>query len=735
MSNILKVLFVCLFCLNSFSNDYIDSITLSKIKKMVQKEEEISIAYKNYIKTTGKVPEDLFTLITNDEIYLPKGYSVISPFGKEIKLNNIKHQIESFIPSELKSNLYDYYYTNKNRTNTKAPLSLNSNVNISLSSNEKFIVENTDKIKTIKSDVKSGYYLDEKGILHWYDANNKYKFSITNDLLVDQSVSVLNDDGTKSSTFSDLVDDKNFLYAGQKILRKNEDNTEEYINKDTNNLIDLNTGRTVGQTLLRFSRRGGGMIVNGDIYTWGNNVNKIVGIGKNTYTKSDGTVSSTGTSFPIVTTLVRAKALSYDDSFDNKNFYSSPIRPKFIDFFSSVWHSTCGITTKGELYCGGGNALESSYISFEKYTRTSLVNLENLYRSTFFNGVNYKAKTIFSLAGTYLVLGKATNDTVDGYNVYYWGVNNANGWAGTGNKSETNVRTPTKVSDKRFKDLVYTISEPYRKVAGIDYEGDIYTWGLDTNITSMTSCDQTTTTGIKNFCTPMKVESTVNFTSIFGGQRDFIATDTEGKFYKISQPKISTNGSVAVVTSINDIIKNYTSDIAGNNFNAENDARIISVDISSKSPISEQNYAKGIVWVNSKNQLKGDYFTEQNKNDPIFQNAISKIKWIMIRVIEDKNGMCGIDINYQMYCWGDMTFYAINDGNNAGNTFMLPVFMANLHDENKDFLLAEGGLINGVNANVSNMTSYEWTTEDAKRPFFMKYPTYIGGFNYEFIFK
>jgi hypothetical protein len=708
----------------------VDSITLTKIKKLVQKEEEIAVAYKKYVRTTGKVPTNLSTLITNDGTYLPRGYSIFSPFGKEIKLNTTKHQIESFLSAELKSNLYDYYYSDKNRTNTKSPLSLSNYTTIILSSDEEYIVENSTSIKTVKSEANPGFYLDEKGVLHWYDEDNKYKFTIANDLIVDESIPILNDDGTKSSTFKSLVEDKNFLYAGQKILKKSEDKTEEYIYKDKNTVIDLNKGRTVGQTVLRFSRRGGGMIVNGDIYTWGNNAKQIVGIGKNDYTRSNGTI---GTANPVITTLVRAKALSYETEFDNKKFYSSPIRPKFIDFSSTVWHSTCGITIKGELYCGGIYALEDSYTNFHNYTRGSLTNVENLYKSTFFDGINYKAKTVFPLAATYLVLAKEINDTVDGYNVYFWGSNNTNGWAGTGNNTEVNVRTPVKVSDRRFKEMVYTISEPYRRVAALDYEGDIYTWGLDTNITS-NSCNQILPTGgTVNFCSPMKVQSTVNFTSIMPSQRDFIATDSEGKFYKISQPKISNIGSLATVENLNDIITAYTSDVAGNSYNVADDSRIISVDISSKSPISTDNYAKGIVWVNSKNQLKGDYFTEQNKNDPIFQNAISKIKWTMIRVIEDKNGMCGIDVNYQMYCWGEMTFFG--GSNDAGNTFMLPMFMANLHDENKDFLVAEGGSINGVSSTVTNMTSGDWTTADSKKPFFMKYPTYIGGFNYEFIFK
>jgi hypothetical protein len=64
---------------------------------------------------------------------------------------------------------------------------------------------------------------------------------------------------------------------------------------------------------------------------------------------------------------------------------------------------------------------------------------------------------------------------------------------------------------------------------------------------------------------------------------------------------------------------------------------------------------------------------------------------------------------------------------------MIPVFNSNLYDLDKDFLVAEGG-----NGYLTNMTSDEWETTNSdgySGAFFMKYPTYIGGFNFEFEFK
>ena len=52
---------------------------------------------------------------------------------------------------------------------------------------------------------------------------------------------------------------------------------QEHINIGSSNVskkVNQQT-RDIGKTVIQFTRRAGGMIVNGDIYTWGNNANKI----------------------------------------------------------------------------------------------------------------------------------------------------------------------------------------------------------------------------------------------------------------------------------------------------------------------------------------------------------------------------------------------------------------------------------------------------------------------------
>ncbi|BAK72058.1 hypothetical protein [Arcobacter sp. L] len=715
------LLFLFISVLNADNN--VDTLTLTKIKKLVQKEEEIAIAYKKYILEKGENPTNISSLLIDN--YLPKGFSTINPFGKIISLIE-DNKIESSLPEDmnLKSNLYDYYYSNKYRTYTKAPLKIkkdnednNDEVEILLSSKEKFIYSNKSKITTTKEDAKDKYFLDSKGVLHWYDASGKYKFSFDNELLLDESVTLLNDDGTVNTEYKNLVSDVSF--AGMTVLHKNatSNTADEYIMIGSSNAVKVKQiTRDIGKTIIQFTRRAGGMIINGDIYTWGNNANKITGIDIEKFTQGNGLAGSYK-NFPVITGLVRAKVKTYNTSLDNQNYFSSPLRPKFIDFFSTVYHGTCGISTKGELYCGGVTADSTTSMYTQLDTNNQSNPKEMFYRSKYFDGTaDKKATKIFANNQIWLILANTDVDANGNYQngrIYRWGYDFA-GFAGDGGKSYNNKNNPTEISVTEnntkvlFKDITYLLTIGYRKMAALSNNGNVYLWGLDNYYNY--SCKQKINNTTVNLCSPLKVDSDIVFASIQGGLNAFVAKGEDEKYYKISQAW----GKEVKVESVEELIKtNYDSQ-----YDKDNDSELISVDFTSN----------GIVWINSKNKLKGDYYTSENESNPIFKDSISKIQWKKIKVIEDDNGMCGIDIYNQMYCWGIQSFY--RSGYADGNTFMIPVFNTNLYDLDRDFLVAEGG-----DNYLTNMTSDEWTTNDSRKPFFIKYPTYIGGFNYEFIFK
>lgn len=750
---LVRLLILIFLSINIFANDdYINSLTLAKVKKLIEKEEEIATAYKKYILEKGSEPSTLSILKTTTG-YLPSNFSTNNYFGGTISFSTNTHKLISFTTTDnnLKSNIYDYYYSNKYRTNTKAPLSTNnSDVEIILSTKEKFIYTNKNKITTTKADAVSAtageYYLDTNGVLHWYEGGT-YKFSVDKDLIVDSSVTMINADKTVNTTFKDMIRD--VTYAGQTILQKNSntDSAEAYVAIDENTIVRQNPDVILDTQLgvIQIGKNSGGMIVNGDIYTWGNNLNRITGIDKDTYTKSSGT---TGSKTPVINTLVRVRAKIYDNdladtkdltTFYTQNYFSSPLRPKFVDIFSNTKNGTCGITTNGELYCGGiVSAADKSFGNL--FTQVDTVrNGEMLYRSTYFDGTtdSPKASKIFANNQLWLILSK------DG-DIYRWGYEdtNNNGFSGNGNPTfnvsrststscsdvcirwwiwgtcrtyeqqcittSTNTINTNKVPEKitenltsiKFKDISNTLSDGYRKIFALSTTGELYLWGMDTKIATMPTCNVTWEGVSFNLCQATRITITnstlpenLTFESIHSGRHAIIALGSDGKYYKIEQP---LNKKVQVT---------YLADKTS----------VLSIDLLSDGTV---------VYVNASNQLISDYFSTF---DDTFKNTINSMLWKSIKVLEDTNkSMCGINTDNQMYCWGVQTYSSTS--NSEDNTFMLPVFNTNLFDVNKDYLFVEGG----TNTTPTTMTSGTWLNNSK---FFIKYPTYIGGFNYEFIFK
>lgn len=420
-------LFFLIFIFFNFSTfaAQLDSLTIAKVEKTIQMEEEIAKAYKEYLIDNGSVPT-ISDLKLNSK-YLPSSFSIINPFGKTTDISTTSdYSITSTIPNNLKVSIYEYYYTDKLRKNSSEPISISSSeVKIELDAKEKFIFENRANITTNATEASSGtkYYL-EKGALHYYESG-VYKYTYNGDLIVDSAVTMLNEDGTFTNTFNTLT--SNVRYAGQMILQETDQGVvEDYLGTSTG-LIKLDTERNnVGETIIQFTRRAGGMIVNGDIYTWGNNANRITGINKDTYTNAAGTqISSPQDKYPVITTLVRAKVKT-DYSYNN-NYFSSPLRPKFIDFFSTVYAGTCGVSTEGALYCGNTTGLDKSYGT--TYTQTDTYRKgEMLYKSTYFDGVNYKAKKVFSNNQIWHILDE------DGH-INIWGYDTGSGFSGNGVKT------------------------------------------------------------------------------------------------------------------------------------------------------------------------------------------------------------------------------------------------------------------------------------------------------------
>ena len=219
---------IALYMSNGFlyANDNVDSLSIIKIKKLVQKEEDIALAYKEYLLKNGKTPTDVKDLI--DNAFLPKGFSVINPFGKEIKLISTKNKIEEFASDNLtlSSALNQYYYTDIYRNNTKSSQKAKQNININLNFTEDFIYKNQSIITNNEVDAKAKYYI-QNGVLNWFDENGKYKFTIAKDILSKDQI--INEDINNQIKINKDSESKFYelMYIGKKIYQQSNQNQNE----------------------------------------------------------------------------------------------------------------------------------------------------------------------------------------------------------------------------------------------------------------------------------------------------------------------------------------------------------------------------------------------------------------------------------------------------------------------------------------------------------------------------
>ena len=209
-----------------YANEKVDSLSIIKIKKLIQKEEDIALAYKEYLLKNGKTPTDVKDLI--DNAFLPKGFSVINPFGKEIKLISTKNKIEEFRSDNLAltSALNQYYYTDIYRNNTKSSQKAKQNININLNFTEDFIYKNQSIITNNEVDAKAKYYI-QNGVLNWFDENGNYKFTIAKDILSKDQI--INEDINNQIKIDKNSESKFYelMYIGKKLYQQSKQNPNE----------------------------------------------------------------------------------------------------------------------------------------------------------------------------------------------------------------------------------------------------------------------------------------------------------------------------------------------------------------------------------------------------------------------------------------------------------------------------------------------------------------------------
>ena len=678
-------LIVILFFLKAFAiDDFTANLAFTKAIKLVEKEEEIALAYKEHILEKGTIPstEDL-------KAYLTEGYSLINDFGSTIELVDSIYILNEITDLDIKqiAKFYDYYYSTINRINTIPPISVNSaNVKIKLSSFEDFIYNNISLITTNLDNV-AGKYLLSNGSLIWYDNSGNKIFSYNGD-----SVIVFN--GNLDDELKILLAQRGVLKVGTKIyaINGNAVNQTLYIKDGVFESIGLGEG--VGTYLpakLLLTLYSGGYLLNGDIYTWGNNKNRLITL------KNDE--SYIGLPFKL-------RVKNYDDILDSKNYFSSPFRTKFMDFFTTTDNGTCAISNNFELYCTGLNASKDDYIV------PNLLNLldtdELLYKVSWFDGEdidldNYKfgkANKILAVDKRWFVLANGkydSNNNFTGSSLYTWG-SDSDGFAGNGDEKNERDNIPQLISfpnDIKAKDIAFSYEINYRKMYALGSDGFIYLWGMDEK-NSDDKCNDEVDNVNMNLCEPTKVDSNeIVFKNIRNGARNIIATTVENNFYTIFQDK----DDLPEVINLHSYISNYRA------YNTTDDSEIISIDAVAKDDYRSDELE--VVWINSKNELKGDYniLNLSSSNEDKLDLAIKNLSWLKVKMIGEKS-ICAMTTNYQIYCWGDIGFKQVEY-----ESTIIPAFSTNLFSSFN---------LNGI---------------DIKDDPVLYYPTFIGGFNYNFSFK
>ncbi len=670
MKKIFLLLFSVLFLLGD--NLKVDSLSLRKVKKLVLAQEDMAYEFKKFLLNGGAnlnsklglnissisekytnpfyssdfilsiVLEKMTTTHPNCDEQDVSGDNTVTGYCTKVLLQtsntsskNLQlvsrewystHSKET-LPSTLKPNIYDYYYSNKHRKYTQ--INAKNEVEIVFSKQEKFILNHNGKGNNsliVSNDTADKLVLGQKGLL--YTKKGGYDFYYDGKVLILKNPKIATD---KNAILNKLKNTYKFFYPGLKIIQENEDGKmDEYITLDDDIIkvdnfkpnyippspIPQEPATKISQevvSIINIHDDGGGFIKNGDLYVWGNNKNQAIGIKKKTNLDK------------MITVPIKIKTAKY------RYTKTSMKRPYFIDFDINVNDdvSLAAIDDTGAVYTNFGADV------FERTSRPTNNTFE-LQKSSFF----------------------------DGY-IYTWGSTSGAmcGLAGNGNKSKTEYYPIEKtVSSIKFKQIVSLRRYKERRIVALGEDKKIYMWGAGNSCTenprpfASFSATKLTSQTIEGDGVGQKI------LSIKGNDYASIVTEAEnGMLYYVNVYYFANAGYV------------YSYD--------ENHPKYIGfVDYSFPDIVCNDGASekKVRIYVSKAKDYKldGSYFngghpclpTEEEKNK--IQNA--KIEWRQIRTVSQKGAFCGLDKYNQLYCWGKMF---------GNETNVLPIFNANISDK------------------------------------------------------
>ena len=521
----MKSLISLLFCINFLFALNPNISAMNSLKEVIQKEEYIALSINKYILQTGKIPKksddtlDWDLLMVDD--YLGVNFNKKNPLTSKDMIVKFDTSNNCFMlgviekKEDYNSNhnfLYNFYTQKEFRVNSLGPksidkLELEKGAQVLYSNTQKQIAALLKESKEVRVDSEAcpigNYYYELK--------NNSLEYRYCKS---DHSFAVYQ----TSPIFLEDADDLPFIkgkIGDRAYAKKNGIWYEYYFQGDvSNSWIPVSNGSVLtsqDETAdiedriisyipdskdLVLREDGGCMLANGDIFCWGNNVNKKTGI--ENYGQLDPNITPAFTNTPI---MLKVQIDDSDDSKINgvsrrdKRWYNNPYRIKFekmavndasvcgispiFDYFQSGTYKKFG----GDLYCNGG--INQTYFD-SLITATSSQQDKDaksiLRRNSFFN--TSKDDKLNNANEIYLKDVSMVDGIVailsDTGKIYTFGTN-TKGALGIGSNDETTVVNPTNLTSiNTSSDQVFTKIFALRNLkcfGAIDNNNEFWMWG------------------------------------------------------------------------------------------------------------------------------------------------------------------------------------------------------------------------------------------------------------------
>lgn len=736
-----------------------NSASLIEIKRLLQKEEYLSLAINKYILQTRKLPIDStdkfdFSLLKTAS-YLGTSFDTINPITKkeiEVSFNTTNKsfsilgifQKEDDSYNNKRKYIYQFYINSIFRVNTQAPSSITKTSllkgsEVLYGSLQNSIVKhliNKEEVRLDSEDCPIGnYYYEFK--------NDKLTYKYCK---ADYSFDVYQSSPIYIEKLADLLHVKGEIGDFAYVNTNGFWNKYYYQGEVTNPWIPVASGSILqsqdesldaedraisyipSQKDLLLRDGFGCMLANGDIFCWGNNSFKKAGI--ESYGQLDTSISSDYINTPVMlkVQIDNVKKVTDDTgvlkSRRDKRWYNNPYRIKFEKLAISD-KSVCGlspifeyfqagITYKygGDLYCNGN--LLSTYYEDVQTTNKSILKRNKYFALNKENLKDDDKNEIYLI--DIAMLGNTTIVLSDEGNIYSFG-ENSNGALGINNTSFSLIKH-TKLNNSnniitRENLLVDVENTIFKKVfalrnrntfGAIDSDNRFWIWGEREN---------------SNLLKPTKLLAKVfNKDRVFVNAYEFILKGKDNNFYKTIEK--SSYELITYSTSLTNAIS--ISILDDELLFIDENRKIRGTLLSCK--------RTDIANINKNNSNYDSTYDDCNSTDKgIFSNAILVLNnkedaFSNVSIFKNSQGTftcatVGQRAQSQLYCWGDASR-------------SLPIVSTGLHHlGNKNI----NGIFVTPKTNLATSYVYPQYTKIGTNRLFLKYPTYLAGFDYEFYFK